>query len=331
MWRARLPLSYKFLAMQQTVFLLLFISLVSSTIVQAQTDSLNLDFEEWVDSTLVNDSILFTLTEVHKIIDPYKGYYNNSLKNWSAQGPFYRTSDAVNGNYAAVISQWYSNVAGDLQIGTCNAGTMWHKKYCKNNLPIRPNTISGTYKFISEDSASAYATIICYRNNNGTGQLDTIAHTVFYFEPTNVYQPFTIPLSYIDTVSQMDSIHISFRTHNKFLGGILGPRLCADFFPLCNFLYLDNIKLNYQTSITDNIDNNLKVSIYPNPVKDNARVDINYTSPLSKMRLYTSTSRLLAEYTQTQEIHLESLQSGLYFLQFLFDDGYTYHHVLVKD
>lgn len=315
--------------MQQTLFLTIFMIFISGGTIEAQADSLNLDFEEWVDSTLVNDSTLFALTEVHKITDPYKGSYNNSLKNWSAQGPLYRTSDAVSGAYAAVISQWYSNVAGDLQISTCDAGTMWYKKYCKNYFPTRPSTISGVYKFISEDSASAYATILCYRSNNG--QLDTIAQTIFYFEPSTEYQPFLIPLSYTDTVSHMDSIHISFRTHNKFLGGPLGPRLCAGFAPLCNFLYLDNLKLNPQTSALTQIRNNPIISIYPNPVKDNVQVNINYISPLSKMRLYSSTSSLLAEYDQTQEMHLASLPPGLYFLQILFDDGHTYHQALVKD
>jgi hypothetical protein len=247
-----------------TRFIIICFFIVSNFSLKAQIETFNLDFEEWIDSTMHSDSINFANYSDIYIENPFSG----QLKNWENRGiSLKRTTDATSGLYAALIHQWYSFVPGEVQMGNCNIGTSWHRKYCKNYLNERVEKVSGHYKYIPDtDTSIAKCQIILWKKSAILGVLDTLYNIDYFFAPSSEYTYFEIPIIYQDSVTIPDSLHISFRTHNKFKGGIQGPIICTGNKVYCNFLFIDDLKISIaSTKVQEPIFDGQKLSVYPNP------------------------------------------------------------------
>lgn len=294
-------------------YLLIFIALVLSWQAKSQNEYLNLGFEEWVDSTLVEDSLTFTWNAMATIENPYRG----SAVNWTSLGPLYRTSDAYTGQYAAMVHQWYAGVAGDLQLGICEAGTMWNKNYCKNATSKNIHEISGYYKFWPDtDSSIAQCQIIIWKVDSINGGFDTLYSKIHYFEPATEYTYFNIPIEYQDSVVKADSFNISFRTHNLFAGGIFGPYSCKGLKSYCNYLFLDDINIKTILSSVNNQNKN-DMTVYPNPCKAYFNFRCSLFSNDMKIIIYNVLGERLIEQRLSQylqEVDVSILESGCYFI-----------------
>lgn len=300
----------------------------------AQTENWNLDFEEWVDSTLVNDSITFTWNAMALIENPYYG----GIKNWAQLGTWgstHRTTDAISGQYAVVVHQWYGGVAGDIQLGSCHPGYMWNKKYCKNAISQRIDKISGYYKFLPDkggDTSIAKCQIILWKTDTVTGVLDTLFIKEYFFAPVSVYTHFEIPITYPNPLIVPDSFNISFRTHNQLAGGGLGPYVCNGIKNYCNYLYLDGLKVSTISSTKDELDEYHNVNVYPNPCSGFFYLEGFSFTDTSVMYMYNVFGERVKTQTidnESQKIDVSNLDPGFYFIVVDFGSGFLVHRKIL--
>lgn len=97
------------------ILLFLFGFLNFNQMPSAQTEDWNLNFEEWIDSTLAPADHLFNGMDFNIELP-----YNGDLKGWTGLSGMLRTNDAIEGNYAVVVHRWYNYVDGLLALGNCD-------------------------------------------------------------------------------------------------------------------------------------------------------------------------------------------------------------------
>lgn len=226
---------------------------------QAQ-NSLNLGFEEWDESTLLNTSI-----------GDEKGYHIENakiakLENWIKYGGYtVRTTDATEGEYAIVLNNWYGTNDDYIASGTNGSINPRYADNCIHSIPYKPLSVTGDYKLISLseglDSIRGKIDIYLTRYNNSTGVRDTIGQANLSFSPTDSnYRSFQQFISYSSVDINPDSIIL--------LASVIGYGEVdtSDHCLNCMYFYLDNLELDTVNLIGDVIQEQpMQLEIYPNP------------------------------------------------------------------
>jgi hypothetical protein len=188
----------------------------------AQTDSLNLNFEEWISSSLEKDN---NLSSTHVIENAFIGM----PKKWTAiKYAVHRTTDAHEGNFAIVSHIYYGLAKEKLKL-SINSNKMitsleGYYKYYPTKDHLFPN-----------DTPFAIGEVLITETINN--KIDTIGINKIFFNPSDTYKKFDIKPNYSKKTSGNINIFLSFYT------------TCTDYCPNysdCIFLYLDALKLNFE-------------------------------------------------------------------------------------
>lgn len=271
--------------------LLLFLLL--PILIRAQIQDLNLDFEYWVDSTLVNDEIRFQDPTIeHKVKDPYIGqpvhwkYLGNSI---------HRTSDSHSGKYAIALHSWhYGHAVGSLKMGACESDF----GPCLQEVKMKLKSIIGFYKLNVQDTMGPYdypytsLHLGLYKN-----EILLKAYT-YDFEATDIYKPFNLK---IDEGIDIDSYSIIIYSSKGCKKG-----------EFCNFLYLDDLRLEFAPNGNEEVEN----ESVPFLIIDNNKIKMFRHVGISHLNLYDINGRILkAIEPKTQDIiDLADYPTGLYLL-----------------
>lgn len=254
---------------------------------------------------------------------PYKG----ALENWSGLGlGIHRTTDAHSGNYAVLIHQWYSLIAGMLQMGECKIHSMWDEKRCKNKVNIPIAKLTGRYKFLPDtDSSYAECQVLFWRINSQQGQLDTALWIRYQFQPVQTYSYFEVPLDPEGAIGVPDSISILFVARNKAAGPHQGPIICSALNSMCNFLYLDDLQfLPPETGIKE-AGKVTPWKIYPNPASNRLFLEDLDSENIDSIMIFDLLGKMLmkvpAENLNTGFICLPELLPGCYLLTIIWKNG----------
>ena len=280
--------------MKKILFILL-LSLISN-ITSAQ-DNWNLDFENWEDSTLIDDSFPFiNLPISHVIANPYIG----SLKKWSVKnGTVHQTTDNRNGKYAVVIHRAYSYVIGKLYLGNCDMNSNKPTNCTKLNI-TKIKKITGYYKYFEEPNSYARLYVTRFKKNALSSNMELTSKDSFNFKAIDKYTHFEMPVSNATT----DSMALFFISR--------GSKLCekGDY---CNFLYLDNLEFEFSTTAIDIKNEYLNSVVYPNPFDES--INIFEEEPVNVTLSNIQGKVLLNKIIENGRIDTSFLPSGIYFLQ----------------
>jgi hypothetical protein len=286
----------------------------------------NLDFEEWVDSVMVAEDST-----------DYCGFYaKNSkwgdVKNWTLlTGVAYRTSDAVQGNYALVINDWYAHKSGYAYLGerarlvySQNSGDFECKSGCGVAIDIKPNKVTASYKAIKPDVNSSdtlagkveayftsYDTILSKRDTIGSG-------SIILPETDSNYKAFSFPITYTSDSLKPDSLIfiLSFKVYSS-------PNW-QEWSDTCNnfYVYFDNIKLGAGVGVNENekvIKKQKGLLIHPNPFKYEFTL-FNNSALNRQVSLFNSNGKLITTFSVSpyQKLRYQKankLPAGSYFLK----------------
>ena len=254
-------------------------------------------FEAW--DTLHPQSYEFTLINEHGIEDPMGGIPTD----WQPETGIgiTRTTDAYSGDHSIIIHNWYHYV---------NDGIKYVGK-----LDQRPTGISGYYKFIihnaDPDSLFAKAEVRLFN-----GEEDTLAFVTHRFRAVDMFDYFEIPIN-LDSNVEADSIEVMFRNTEFYT-------FCQS--PVCNFLYLDDIQINSETSSVHEELAELKV--FPNPSSDILNIEGNL-SPGFQVLIYDNKGSLLRQFRDQKLLRIDGIESGIYTLRII-DGGNTLIKKIVK-
>lgn len=241
------------------------------------------EFEVW--DTIHVHSYNEELINEHGIQNPMGGVPTN----WKPLSGFgvTRTTDSYTDDFALILHNWY-HYANEQII-------------YKDELNEFPISISGYYKYI-RDTEQPDSLL-------GIGELrvlnqDKVAIGIanFEFDTCTNYKYFEFPISQFSN-EQPDSIEIIFKNSNSF---------SACFSPVCNFLYLDNIAINYTSSTIENLAD--EFNIYPNPTTGKLILENDYQQNfvIAILDMY---GNLIKTILSNGRINIEELNSGLYILQ----------------
>ncbi len=259
------------------------LALLSLIMVQSIQGQINGGFENWdtVHKHVYHDELL----NEHGIANPLGGTPNK----WK---PMYgvgitRTTDSYTDDFAIILHNWYHY--GNEQI------------MYKDVLSDFPVSISGYYKFIRDnelpDSLLGSAEIVVRNQEKAI-----IGRAYFEFDTSSNYQYFEMPIVQLSD-EQPDSIEIIISNINGFGG-------CSS--PVCNFLYLDDISINFVSNTLDHAMEEYKV--YPNPSSGKLILE-NPNHPSFEIEIYNMHGDLMLSEMSSGEIDIEHLSPGIYILQ----------------
>lgn len=209
----------------------------------AQQNLINGSFE---DTVIINDHNL--------------GMYDTIAADWTGSGfGFGLTDDAVEGNTAAYVWNWYFYAKGILTNGDANFPG-------QGGTPInfRPDALTGSYKYIIGDvqttGDSGIAAVCLTKFNTVTQQRDTVGFGSIKLGPEDTYKSFEVEIDYRNN-DQPDTVTVTFLSSEN---GFCSNQSDGN----CLFLYVDDLNLsNGSTGINESLSMNAPF-IYPNPAQD---------------------------------------------------------------
>ncbi|HLS30957.1 MAG TPA: T9SS type A sorting domain-containing protein [Flavobacteriaceae bacterium] len=217
------------------------------------------------------------------------------------------TTDSYSGNYAVKIWSWY--------FVQSNEEFFYGEQYSSgDSISTKPDKLKGFYKFENPNIQfnvpdSAFVQISLSKYNNVTNQRDTIAFAHKNLGEIYQYSEFEIDFDYLDMQQIPDSIQIMFRT-----SFFQGP---SDNTNENNYLYLDNLSLEYNTmSIPEHNQN--KILVYPNPAHN--VIQIKSDQNIEKIKIYSMTGGIIEaqkyqKIGQSISYDISSLSKGIYFIE----------------
>jgi len=266
--------------------------------VSQDTSSWNLDFEIWDDSTLIDRSVEVDSFVSALVTDPYAG----SPLFWNVTGAIDRTSDSYSNEYALVISNFYNYSRGFAHLGGYNMRHLTDRNISK---------ISGQFKFFGQDSLLADMFFIGFYSDQNNTVIDTIQ---YQFENSEEYSPFEIEpnLHY-----NLDSFQLYFISP---LGG------CGNKNYYCNFLIVDDIKIDFQNPVsTKEILKKSNINVYPNPTTGSLYIQ-NMTGKTQEIICYNISGSIMitAEINAgiTKEIYIPKESNGIFLLKNKFSNDF---------
>ncbi len=206
-------------------------------------------------------------------------------------GSFADTSDAVHGDKAIMIQNWYYYTVNGLS--------------STNFVTDNPSALNGFYKLITEDTEDekrkALVDIVVYDVSN-----NIIAEVHERLDSVSTYTAFRVPIVYSNQLAQANKITLRFQNSDRYH--------CKA--PNCNSLFLDGLELDYTvTSVPEN--ENKNVSFFPNPVENVLNVK-GGGSDLNRVFVYNVNGSLIASFDGvSSSIDFSTFSAGVYFVKIL--------------
>jgi hypothetical protein len=244
------------------------------------------DFEMW-DSVHVH-YYKEELANIHGIQNPMGGI----PKNWqhlSAYG-ITRTTESYTEDFAIILHNWYSYIESKITF--------------VNELNEYPTSISGYYKYIRQiglsDSIQGVCKLVISNQQN-----EPIKTLNFNFDTCTSYKYFEFPIDQT-SIELAKRIQITFKNSNSNI-------LCQNS-PVCNFLYLDDVTLNFKSNTTTNTSNYLNIS--PNPTTSLIEITGNVPDD-AKIVIVNEIGKTINTFNNLHQINVSHLPAGIYFINIL--------------
>ena len=208
-----------------------------------------------------------------------------------------RTMDNVNGSYSMVIGTFYTYQNTILSTIV--------------NLPSDKNYLTGYYKSIIETDSDKDSIASCQIKIINQNTIKYESKT--YFKSSNEFLKFEIPIPAVVN-NENDSLIIEFRNSDEVCNSIL--------YPECDFLFLDDIKLDLILKTESN--STIPKSIFPNPNK-NGTLHIKGEIDGNKVKIVNLAGQVLIETNLTKWdnlIDVSKLNNGVYFIYFIRKQDY---------
>lgn len=293
--------------MKRMIYLMIIVNLILPQYADAQTANYNFDFEDW-----------YTDSNGQQRLNQWQ------FINWSGDtvDQFHGVQQSMqsqSGNYAVTVHRWYMIDKTGLKL--------------KNTISQKPIYLNGFYKYTDAflsahpDSSTVddVATVTVYftKWNTILNRLDTIGYGYKELPAATGYIPFSCAITY-PTIDQPDSFYIYIQP-TKYHSG-LGCKDSSE----CSFLTIDNLSFSNTTAIID-ADLNNKISIYPNPAKEELVIHTDPAIVVQKYSLADIMGRIV--FTQVgdiKKINLNHLSPGNYSLMLETNKGSLAKKIVVK-
>jgi len=227
---------------------------------------LNMNFEDWE----ISENSIEPYTDTFIPRDAEFGIPTN----WTCFGgkTMIRTTDAQNGDYAVVMTDWYNPFGEVLINGKCNGVNHQYPNDCMSPINYLPNSISGYHKFLNatgynsvNDTRTVISTVFL-NIDTINNKIDTISSDTLILMPSMgtqaSYEEFKI---IINKRSNLTPTHFNI-FFDFYVDYQNGENNDCDY---CYYHYLDNLKLNtLSNSISLNSLQGESFSIYPNPAEN---------------------------------------------------------------
>lgn len=278
--------------------IILFFALTSISTISliAQQDSLkNGSFEKW--------SVISGAYE-----DPDFFYSLNFLVQFGFDETTLKSTDAHSGSFAAKLvskSSSFGAIPG-LLCSNFMFDQNGNPVFEKNLIPFnsRPIALEFYFKYFPQVGDSALSQIVLTKWNSTLSKRDTIGLANWAFaDSVNSYTKAWLKFNYLSTEipDSMGFIFVSsFDGFNPIVGSIL---------------FLDDLQFTYNGVGLNEITDQEKIIVYPNPAKD--FIQIINSNENSILRIYDLTGKLCVEQKRINEqtkFKLENLNEGIYFV-----------------
>ncbi len=293
--------------MKRSVYLFIFISIIYSTSVFAQIDSIpNSDFEIWQDFTdpsysmplgwYTADSVIAKFNQfstVEKDTSAYTGNYCVRLTTKTISLPFIGNFD-----FPGLMS------LGKINMYPFNIG---------NGIPdtLKPHHLRGYYKYAPQNNDSCLITAFLTRFIPYKGKYDSIGIASFKGGGTaNNWTEFNAIFNYSISGETPDTINIvmlsSGDTTNVQVGSIL---------------WVDDISLEMSSGIAIDINPLLKTNIYPNPAKNYINLEFEEAVENAELIIYDINGAKVYNqsccFGRKYIINTKSFRSGTYYFHLM--------------
>lgn len=273
----------------------------------------NLGFESWEN---VLQPVLNAPDSCSRPAAASASPFDNRLNGWLVNNGVLRTTDAHSGNYAAVVSIWYSNTTGKLILGQCSQINTVGYSPCKHHFNSRIYGISGYYKYTIDSftprdvqNTKAIAYIKTYKIDPADQSLAVLSFDSLVFERAGSYQPFQLPVAYTDSNSIPDSVSIWFESQNNATGAVT----CS----YAHFLYLDDLNFHFSPMQLGAGKPALKkkVNIYPNPANGTVHLEYGNEQQVDSIWLSDLSGRKIKRFDpRAKSLSVKPYPAGVYFL-----------------
>jgi len=252
----------------------------------------NMDFEDWTGTPGAYHATGWVWT-------------NTDWVNTTATFRWGREQPAQNNDYAIKLGVWYN----------------YTKDAALQMAPIqsRPTALKGYYNYtdniVSDPNGNsvtdiAQVSVYLTRWNLQTAQRDTIGAGILDLNASEHYKAFTCNISYASN-SQPDSIHIMLDCSLVARGA---SGMIANGGGVASYFTVDNLVLEENALDVQDISENNKVAVYPNPTRDMLYLD-GFTG---RATVYNTTGAQVLAATQLSsggQLSLGTLPAGVYVLQ----------------
>ena len=288
----------------------LLIVVLFTTVIYAQEQIVNSDFEDWV---MYEGSLGFPDYENPNPVGIWATANKSSHLTLGVIPMTTKTTDCVSGNYALQMTS--QKIFGLLASGSCWIGTFDIDGYAPITtfgIPYtdKPNYFKGYYKYIpvEGDSCSFYALLSKW---NGSSR-DTIAFASYESSTiVSEYEAFSLPFDYHSELNP-DSMTIVFASSaagEDYLGQVGST------------LFIDKISLSLTSSV--NTINQDIISVSPNPTNGLVKVYRNIQSKSQYVILNESGVSVKNGILNSKldYIDLKDLSNGIYFIKIQNENG----------
>lgn len=243
--------------------------------------------------------------------------WRSSTENYIALGGITveQDSSAYTGAYAAKIQSVSVGNPASVYAGLLTNGSLDNLSKNGDAINYKPLKISGYYKYNTATNDSGFVYLYMNRFNAVLNAEEQVAGAAIF-----------LPLAADWTYFEADVLDAFANAPAPESYVILASSTKQTDQPEMSTLWLDDLQFNGVSS-ANNLDLDASLNIYPNPVADHVRIEMQ-TSTMTKIVLTNSAGRQVLVNTLTDnqtEIDVSNLPSGIYVVSLSLTNGPTLH------
>jgi virulence-associated protein VapD len=249
-----------------------------------------------------------------EIWEPFSGY--EDPQSWHTPNQYTsligvqvvtKSTDAYSGDYSAKLET--KNVLtfkapGLLTLSDFTVDIITQTYSFDGGIPLTEtvNKMTGMYKYSGANGDSASAMIISFRYNEESQQTDTVGLGYGFLHDAADWTAFTVNM-YPWSEAQPDSFNVIIMSSGSFdlnVGSVL---------------YVDELSLETITGVYSLFDETTQVKMYPNPVSDIAKFEVDSETESFELTLFEITGKQIDKLNfsgKTAEVNLANFPAGIY-------------------
>jgi hypothetical protein len=265
---------------------------------------------------------------------------NSGFENWSGSDPvgwdnvnsvvliptYYTCTKGIPGNPGASFLKLTTKsipIVGLVQ-GIALSGILDKTTFSpKSGFPfnLRPKALTGNWQYKAFGNDQGFIAIAFTKWNTTTQNRDTISTTYYLLQDSVMsWENFSIPITFSNSTNPDTCLIV-----------LSSSSLTT---PAANsYLYIDNLDFSFHTTISENIDIESNINIYPNPVTDQLRIEFQGKDNPSSFsyKIYNSLGQMVQSSGtfQHKNIKTSGLSKGCYQLLIEIKDK-TYTHKFIR-